>query len=117
MNPNPPLENLKPFKPGESGNPAGKPKGTKNFTTLVREALQEVAKLKEGNPEGLTYEQILLKSIGPRAVKDPNVLKMLWEHFDGRPTQKVDMTHELGEATRESVAELTAFFRSIGSKP
>lgn len=36
-NPNPPLENLKPFKPGQSGNPKGKPKGTKSLSTIIRE--------------------------------------------------------------------------------
>lgn len=113
-NPNPSPENQ--FKPGESGNPAGKPPGAKNFTTLVREALQEVAKLKQGNPENLTYEQVLAKSVGPRAMGNDRVLKMLWEQLDGKAVQKVDLTAELGEQSRESIAELTSFFRDIGSK-
>lgn len=36
-NPNPPLENLKPFKPGQSGNPAGKPKGTISLASIIQE--------------------------------------------------------------------------------
>lgn len=40
-NPNPPLENLKPFQPGQSGNPAGKPKGLKNWSTVVQELLDD----------------------------------------------------------------------------
>jgi hypothetical protein len=36
-NPNPPLENLKPFKPGQSGNPAGTKPGTKHLKTLIQE--------------------------------------------------------------------------------
>ncbi len=30
-------QNLIPFKPGQSGNPAGVPKGTKHLTTIIRE--------------------------------------------------------------------------------
>ncbi len=29
------------FKPGQSGNPAGKPKGARNFKTIVREILED----------------------------------------------------------------------------
>lgn len=34
-------ENLKPFPPGVSGNPAGKKKGTKNISTYLREYLEQ----------------------------------------------------------------------------
>lgn len=39
-----PRDNLRPpWKPGESGNPAGRPKGSKNFETYFMEAWKEVA--------------------------------------------------------------------------
>lgn len=31
---------LRPFRPGESGNPSGKPKGVRNLKTLLRESLE-----------------------------------------------------------------------------
>lgn len=31
------------FKPGQSGNPGGKPKGSKHFTTLFKEAVKKIA--------------------------------------------------------------------------
>jgi len=34
-------QNLKPWKPGQSGNPAGKPKGTKHISTLIQELLND----------------------------------------------------------------------------
>jgi hypothetical protein len=32
-------KNLKPFKPGQSGNPAGRPKGSKNIKTILKKLL------------------------------------------------------------------------------
>ena len=42
-NPNPPLENLEKgkWKPGQSGNPKGKAKGTKSLATIIRELENE----------------------------------------------------------------------------
>lgn len=42
-NPNPPLENLEKgkWKPGQSGNPKGKPKGTKHISTWIQEMLND----------------------------------------------------------------------------
>src|SRR5215510_10011610 len=35
------------FKPGQSGNPAGRPKGTCNFKSDVRDTLQSVVKIND----------------------------------------------------------------------
>ena len=34
-------QNLKPWQPGQSGNPAGKPKGAKHLSTWIRELLDD----------------------------------------------------------------------------
>lgn len=47
-----------PFNPGQSGNPAGKPKGTRNRTTLAVEALLE------GEAEALSRKAIELALAG-----------------------------------------------------
>lgn len=38
------LKNLKPWKPGESGNPNGLAKGTKQFKTMFEEAIKIIVK-------------------------------------------------------------------------
>ena len=45
----------RPFKKGQSGNPKGKPVGTKSYTTLVRRALKN---MKDWNGNPLTIEDI-----------------------------------------------------------
>lgn len=37
------------FKPGQSGNPSGRAKGSKNFKTLFNQILKEQVSLREGN--------------------------------------------------------------------
>jgi Family of unknown function (DUF5681) len=51
----------KPFKPGKSGNPAGKPKGCRNAATLAMEALLD------GESETLTRKAIELAKGGDMA--------------------------------------------------
>jgi hypothetical protein len=46
------------FTPGQSGNPAGKPKGTRNATTVAMEALMD------GESEALTRKAIELAKAG-----------------------------------------------------
>lgn len=80
------------FKPGVSGNPAGRPPGSKNLTTMVREALQKIA-----SGEGMTaqtYYDLLVKRILKSAIEggDSTMLRELWRQHDGAPAQKVELS-------------------------
>ena len=58
------------FPPGKSGNPNGRPKGSKNFKTDLAEELGEPVLLREGNREmRVTKQRALVKSIVARAIK------------------------------------------------
>ena len=41
----------RPFEPGQSGNPKGRPKGSRNTVTLLSEALDERVMVREGGRE------------------------------------------------------------------
>jgi hypothetical protein len=47
------LKNLKPFKKGESGNPSGKQKGQRNYSTIRWEAFKRI-----GEARGMTPEEV-----------------------------------------------------------
>lgn len=67
------VKNEKPwlFKKGQSGNPAGRPKGSKSLKTYVKEML-----------EGMTDEEKL-------AFLEGVDKKVLWEMAEGKPQQDV----------------------------
>ena len=56
MNPNGNIENLKPFKKGESGNPKGYPKGVPNRATLLKKLIKDSGKFKHPITKAETIE-------------------------------------------------------------
>lgn len=78
------------FQPGQSGNPAGKPKGSISITALVKKALLE-------KPEGekdKTYIQQFVEKLLDKAIKDGDsqTQKMIWNYIDGLPKETIDHT-------------------------
>jgi len=78
--------NLKPFKPGQSGNPAGRPIKALTITSLLRDKLDQIdPKTRE------TYAQGIVKAMLAQACKDPQVLKELLNRCEGKVTDTVDI--------------------------
>lgn len=66
--PNP--QNIKPARPGECRNPAGRPKGSRNRSTIVREWLEASEKIVNpitGKQEHLTQADIITLALIKRA--------------------------------------------------
>ena len=89
-------ENLKPFKKGEVTNPNGRPKGSKNRSTIVRELLEYASKQKNvltGEEQTLTQEQAITLAMLLKAGKgDVNAYKALMDSGYGSPVQQVEQT-------------------------
>lgn len=70
------------FRPGLSGNPAGKPAGALSITAEIKKRLQEI-------PEGQqkSYLELLVNRILKQAVVDGNeqMIKQIWSYVDGAP--------------------------------
>lgn len=58
------------FKPGESGNPQGRPKGTKNLATDLSEELAERIVVNEGGRQlKISKQRAMIKSLLAKALK------------------------------------------------
>ena len=98
-----------PFQSGDNwnGNANGRPPGTKNFTTKVREALEKIAEGKD-----YTYEEAFIKSILKKAIVDgdTSMMRTIWEQLDGKPLQRI--AGEVGEPL-----EIIVKLRDANKKP
>jgi hypothetical protein len=60
----------KQFKPGKSGNPRGRPKGTKNFKSdLTEELSQKVLLTEDGRQSRISKQRAMIKSLMAKAVQ------------------------------------------------
>ena len=88
-------QNLKSWTKGQSGNPAGRPTGSKNRSTIVKEILKLLTKLDNpitGKEEWLTNEQHMTISILQKAIKgDVNAYKALMDSAYGTAKDTVDI--------------------------
>ena len=88
------------FEPGQSGNPNGRPKGSRNKSTLAREKIDIAAVLDVVQEQALAgdraSQRLLLELVVPRA-KYPTV------SFD--LPEKIDTPEALAEASAEIVQQ------------
>ena len=86
----------KQFKKGESGNPNGRPTGTKNRSTLVREwleATESIINPISGEKEILSQQDIMTLALIKRARKgDVSAYKELMDSAHGKITEHTDIT-------------------------
>lgn len=93
MPPNP--QNLKPFKPGQSGNPKGREKGSHNRATIAMKWLGILTKHKNlltGIEEQLSMEDKMTLSLIKKAIEDQdvNAYKAVMDSAYGTPKQTTE---------------------------
>jgi hypothetical protein len=86
-------QNLKPFKPGQSGNPKGKPKGTISITTVLRKLIEKRMQINDPIsklPKNLKIKEIMALALIKKAVAgDVHALEVAMERLEGKPVQPV----------------------------
>ncbi len=84
------------FKPGQSGNPAGKPKGTLSMRTQIQKILS--TEIDEENPitgekERISVADVLIMKQVLKAKKgDTRAFEVLKDHIEAKPKQGIDIT-------------------------
>ena len=90
-------ENLIPYKKGQSGNPKGRPKGSKNRSTVAKRWLQVEQDLK--NPltseiETMSQEDLMTLALIKKAREgDTQAYQKLLDSAYGAPVQQVEQTN------------------------
>lgn len=86
------------FKKGESGNPNGRPKGSKNRSTIAKHWLEVNQSLKNpltGIEETMSQEDLMTLALIKKAREgDVNAYKALMDSGYGSPIQQIDQTLE-----------------------
>jgi hypothetical protein len=87
-------QNLKPFQKGTIPNPNGRPKGSRNRSTVARkwlEAMQDSRNPITGEIENLSQEDIMTLALLNKARKgDVNAYKQLMDSGYGLPKQTIE---------------------------
>lgn len=84
------------FKKGQSGNPAGRPKGVPNTKTRLQRILNLIEEHKNpvtGELEKFTVAELLdMQQVIKARKGDTRAYQILLDRLEGRPQQSVDMT-------------------------
>ena len=92
--PNP--ENLKPWKPGQSGNPAGKARG-RSVTSRLRDLLDAVELGGKPIPNGKQVADLLAEVIVKNALKgDHRFVATVLDRAEGKVVDKTEITGKDG---------------------
>ena len=104
---NPPKDTR--WKPGQSGNPKGRPKGIKYMSELLREQLDQVPDTIDSKPNTKTWRDLICDSILRAAVKgnQPAITKELLDRIEG----KVKDTHQV-----EGDVPISIVYKLVGDR-
>ena len=113
---NNPENNLSPWQPGQSGNPSGRPKGTRDLAGYVLETTDGGKELVDafcGIARGVMPNVAVQKGSRPR--KDQQVrpaeqlkaIEMLLDHGFGRSIQQLDVAHNVSSRPLEHLSDDT----------
>jgi len=82
------------FKPGQSGNPAGKPKGTKHLSTMLKAMLNEEVEI---DGQKIKFDQALIKKLLKKASDgDIKAIQEVFDRTEGKAKQEIETEHSGG---------------------
>ena len=105
---------LIPFKKGQSGNPKGRPKGSKNRSTIIKEILSLMVKKvdTDGKAEWQSKEYLMVEALVNKAIDkgDVNAFNAIYNNLYGNLKDSVDIhtSEEVNHDFRNIIARIKA---------
>ena len=86
------IDNLKPFKKGQSGNPNGRPKKEYCLTDILKEQ-GETEDVQTSNGQKISRKNALGQKLWAMAMGgDITAMRYVYDRIDGKPNQTIDTT-------------------------
>jgi hypothetical protein len=105
------------FNEGHSGNPKGRPKGTKNLKTDLMEELSERISVSEGGkPKKLSKQRALVKSLTAKAIKGDAKAISILVNLMVRVLALVEEEREVDLISEDDMAILDNFIARQGRR-
>jgi len=112
--------NIKPrWKKGESGNPFGRPRGSKNYKTLFQEAYIAIAKdLNIGKEPDTLMVELLKKGIIQALKGNYNFYKDIMDRLYGKPGNQIELSFQETKEKEliETERRIKQFLEEIGKE-
>lgn len=95
-------QNLIPWKEGDpSPNPSGRPKGSKNLSTILKAMLEEdVEVVIDGKKERRQFQEVIIRKLLKKANDgEIRAIKEIFDRVDGKSKQEVQHSGEITTIT------------------
>jgi hypothetical protein len=101
------------FKPGESGNKRGRPKGSKNRNTMIRKVLSELVTAEMGgSKKKITVSEASVRRLSQIALKGDRAaimsLLQLWKETEDSLAAERDAEYPFSEVDRQMIEDIYA---------
>lgn len=86
------------FKKGESGNPLGKPVGTKSLSTILKNMLEEEidVELEDGTKQKKPFQDVIIRALIKQAKKgNMKAIQEIFDRVEGRPNQSIQVDGDM----------------------
>lgn len=103
------LANLIPYKPGQSGNPKGRKKGSLTLTEILRKILRDKVNIKtpDGKEIKVTKGELLMLKWTQSAMEgEIGEISKIIERMEGKPVQPVQVTRDVDSETVKELRDL-----------
>lgn len=101
-------DNLTPFQPGQSGNPKGRPKGSRNLSAILKDMLDQDV---EEDGQLVKFSDAIVKRLIQKANKgDIKAIQEIFDRTEGKAKQEIkneNFNYNSSELSKEDIKNIS----------